>query len=86
LEARLAAAEKERVRLERRCKDLAQEASTKGRQLQEAQDEMLALNVELNVAVGREKETRRDNEELLARWMELKGREAEEMNKASRWE
>jgi hypothetical protein len=63
-----------------------EEARQKDRRFQSVQDEMLALNMELNMVIQREEEVREDNKELLDRWMALKGREADEMNRASQWE
>lgn len=80
--ARLDAAERERARWERRCRDLDAEIRGKDKVIQDVQDELLALNMEVNMVTEREKETRRDNQELLERWMKLKGKEADEMNRA----
>jgi len=83
---RIEALDKEKMRLERRCRDLMEEARQKDRRFQSVQDEMLALNMELNMVIQREEEVRKDNKELLDRWMALKGMEADEMNRASQWE
>ncbi|KAF8534285.1 autophagy-related protein 16 [Trichophaea hybrida] len=68
--AKLETTEKERLRLERRCKDLTDEAR----------------EMELNMVLQREQEVKKDNQMLLDRWMALKRTEAEEMNRVSQWE
>ena len=78
--------DKEKTRLERRCRDLMEEARQKDRRFQRVQDEMLALNMELNMVIQREEEVKKDNKELLDRWMALKGMEADAMNRESQWE
>jgi len=83
---RLEATEKERLRLERRCKDLTDEARIKDRQFQNVQDEMLAQEMELNMVLQREQECKKENQMLVDRWLALKGKEVEEMNRASQWE
>lgn len=51
----------------------------------DAQDEMVALGLQLNIAEQKSERLERDNKELLGRWMEFKGKEAERMNEVSRW-
>ncbi|KAI5848254.1 hypothetical protein BZA05DRAFT_403475 [Tricharina praecox] len=80
-----ARADAERARLERRCKDYAEEARERERLLQKALDEQVAQELELNMAYEREKALKEDNAELLDRWMKLKKKEADEMNLASQW-
>jgi hypothetical protein len=80
-----ARADAERTRLEKRCKDLADEARERERLLQKALDEQVAQELELNMAYAREKALKLDNEELLDRWMKLKKKEADDMNLASQW-
>ena len=77
---RLDVSERKRMQLERRCKDLADEARTKDRRYQHVQDEMLAQEMELNMVLQREQELKQDNQMLVDRWMALKGNEAEAMN------
>ena len=48
-------------------------------------DEHLSLNLQLNVIEDQNKELRRENQELIDRWMAKMGREAEVMNEASRY-
>ena len=81
---RLDASERKRMQLERRCKDLADEARTKDRRYQHVQDEMLAQEMELNMVLQREQELKKDNQMLVDRWMALKGNEAEAMNEMNR--
>lgn len=42
--------------------------------------------MELDIMEKKEKELKRENEELVRRWMEWKGREAEEMNQRAEME
>lgn len=83
---KLAAVQAEKVRADARNKELIEEARAKERELQLAKDEMLAMNMELNLVLQRDERTRKENQELVDRWMEYKKKEAEEMNRASRWE
>ena len=45
------------------------------------QDEILVLQLERNVAVQREEEVREENRRLVERWVQEKGKMAEEMNR-----
>lgn len=73
------------MKLQQRCRDLEDEGKTKDRLLQQAQDELVVSNMELTMVEKRVEELKRDNKELLDRWMALKGKEAEEMNKKGGW-
>jgi len=53
---------------------------------QDLQDEMLTLTMELNVLVDKEQATRKENEDLVQRWMDFAETRAEVMNRASNWE
>lgn len=52
----------------------------------EAQDEMVALGLQLNMSEKKAERLEKDNRELTERWMRRKGEEAERMNRDSRWE
>lgn len=47
---------------------------------QNIQDEMISLNLQLHMAEEKVKKVAADNKELIERWMDLKAKEAEEMN------
>jgi hypothetical protein len=47
---------------------------------------MLAQEMELNMVLQREQECKKENQMLVDRWLALKGKEVEEMNRASQWE
>ena len=49
------------------------------------QDEMVSLNLQLNMAEQRSEKLEKENKQLVDRWMERMGREAEEMNERSKW-
>jgi hypothetical protein len=53
---------------------------------QELQDEMLTLTMELNVLADKEAATRKENKELVDRWMAEMAKKADAMNRASKWE
>ena len=42
---------------------------------------MISLNLQLNMSEQTVKKLKAENKELIDRWMEWKGREADEMNK-----
>ena len=47
---------------------------------------MISLNLQLNMVEQRSGKLEKENRELVERWMILKGREADDMNKASDWQ
>jgi len=53
--------------------------------LQDVQDEIIALNLQLNVAEQHSNKLKRDNKDLIDRWMARMGQEADAMNDASRF-
>nr|POF13973.1 autophagy protein 16 [Quercus suber] len=77
---------RQKAELERRLRDREEELRVKGRLVVQAQDEQVALELQLHFAEKREAEAKTENEELVARWMERMGREAEMVNRESRWE
>ncbi|OCL01781.1 hypothetical protein AOQ84DRAFT_206121, partial [Glonium stellatum] len=81
----IGALERARELLERKVKDRDEEIRGKGRLVEEVQDEMVALNLQLNMAEQRVEKLRAENEELTRRWVEKMEREAKEMNERSRW-
>lgn len=54
--------------------------------LQGLQDEILALTMELNMLTKREEAIRKENKELVDRFMAEMAKKAESMNRASNWE
>ena len=47
---------------------------------------MISLNLQLNMAEQKSERLEQENSELVQRWMKLKGREADAMNEASKWQ
>ncbi|KAI9789533.1 MAG: hypothetical protein M1833_002299 [Piccolia ochrophora] len=75
----------ERNGLARRVKDRDEELRGKAKLLEDVQDEMVSLNLQLNMAEEHLQESRRENKELVDRWMARMGREADAMNNASKF-
>lgn len=78
--------EKIRTQLERRSKDRTEELKGKGRLVEEVHDEMVALNLQLNMAEQEKEKLRKENEELTKRWVKKMEEEARKMNERSGWE
>ena len=78
--------EKVRTQLERRSKDRTEELKGKGRLVEEVHDEMVALNLQLNMAEQEKEKLRKENEELTKRWVKKMEEEARKMNERSGWE
>jgi len=78
--------EKVRTQLERRSKDRTEELKGKGRLVEEVHDEMVALNLQLNMAEQEKEKLRKENEELTKRWVQRMEEEARKMNERSGWE
>ena len=78
--------EKMRTALERRGRDKAEELKGKGRLVEEVHDEMVALNLQLNMAEQEKEKLRKENDELTRRWMKKMEEEAKKMNERSGWE
>lgn len=66
-------------------RDRQEELKGKGRLVEEVQDEMVALNLQLNIAEQNAETLKKENQELTRRWVEKMEREAEEMNTRSKW-
>lgn len=77
---------KQKTDLERRLRDREEEIRGKAELVDRAQDEMVALGLQLNVAEERSGKLERENKELVDRWMKKVGEEAERVNRDSRWE
>lgn len=54
--------------------------------MEQAQDEMVALGLQLNMAEQRSERLVKENAELVERWMKRMGEEVEKVNRDSRWE
>ncbi|KAL9095366.1 MAG: hypothetical protein Q9165_002237 [Trypethelium subeluteriae] len=76
---------RERTTLERKLRDRDEELKGKARLVEDVQDEMVSLNLQLNMAEQRSEKLEKENKELVDRWMVRMGKEADEMNDASRW-
>ncbi|QSZ37271.1 hypothetical protein DSL72_009365 [Monilinia vaccinii-corymbosi] len=72
---------RERNIMERKIRDRDEELRAKTKGYHDVQDEMISLNLQLNIAEQNSKRLKAENKELIDRWMALKGREADEMNK-----
>lgn len=73
-------------RLDRRTRDLEVEVRAKNKHIQELQDEILTLTMELNMLTKREEAVRKENKELVDRYMAEMAKKAESMNRESNWE
>ncbi len=78
--------EKVKAALERRGKDRADELKGKGRFVEEVQDEMVALNLQLNMAEQEKERLKKENDELTRRWVQKMDEEARNMNDRMGWE
>ncbi|KAK3721458.1 autophagy protein 16, interacts with Atg12p-Atg5p [Vermiconidia calcicola] len=63
--------------LERRLRDRDEELRGKTKLAEDAQDEMVAMGLQLNVAEEKSQRLTRENKELVERWMKRMGEEAE---------
>lgn len=71
---------------ERKLQDRDEELRGKGKMVEQAQDEMVALELQFNLAEQKSERLERENKELVERWMKRMGEEAERVNRDSRWE
>ncbi|KAI7234509.1 hypothetical protein KC330_g4800 [Hortaea werneckii] len=76
---------RQKADVERKLRDRDEELKGKGRLVEQAQDEMVALGLQLNVAEEQKEKLTRENKELVDRWMKRMGEEAERVNRDSRW-
>ncbi|ESZ98389.1 hypothetical protein SBOR_1267 [Sclerotinia borealis F-4128] len=72
---------RERNIMEMKIRDRDEELRAKTKGYHDVQDEMISLNLQLNIAEQNTKRLKAENKELIDRWMALKGREADEMNR-----
>ena len=80
---RIAQLEKAKEQLERRVRDRADELKGKGKFVEDVQDEMVALNLQLNMMEKENEKLKRENEDLTRRWMEKMEAEASRMNEGN---
>ena len=70
---------------ERKLQDRDEELRGKSKMVEQAQDEMVALELQFNLAEQRSEKLEKENKELVERWMKKMGEEAERVNRDSRW-
>ncbi|KAF4120360.1 Autophagy protein 16 (ATG16) [Geosmithia morbida] len=73
----------ERAALIRRLKDREHELREKRKLVENVQDEMITLNLQLSLAEKERDKVKKENKELVDRWMKRMGQEAEAMNLAN---
>ncbi len=77
---------RQKTDLERKLRDREEEIRQKTKLAIDAQDEMVAQGLQMNLAEQKSEKLQKDNKELLDRWMRAKREEADRMNRDSRWE
>ncbi|KAK5118918.1 hypothetical protein LTR62_000129 [Meristemomyces frigidus] len=82
----LALLTRQKLDLERKLRDREEEVRVKTKMATDATDEMVALELQLNLADAKSKRLMGENHELVDRWMKRIGEEAESMNRDSKWE
>ncbi|KAI5297960.1 hypothetical protein KEM56_004408 [Ascosphaera pollenicola] len=80
-EGTIATLQRERATLGRRLRDRDEELKMKAKLLDDVQCEVVTFDLQLNMAEEKVEGLRKENEELVARWMARMRVEAEEMNK-----
>jgi len=83
---RIAQLENANKSLERKVKDRAEELKGKGQFVEQVQDELLALQLQLNMMERENEKLKQDNEELTRRWVAAKEEEAKIMNDRMGWD
>ncbi|KAF2030407.1 autophagy protein 16 [Setomelanomma holmii] len=78
--------EKVKANLERRGQDRVDELKGKGKFVTDIQDEMVALELELNMATQEKEKLKQENDELTRRWVKKMEEEARRMNDQMGWE
>ncbi|KAL6711442.1 autophagy protein 16, interacts with Atg12p-Atg5p [Coniothyrium glycines] len=77
---------KHKANLERRGKDRAEELKGKGKLFEDVQDELVALNIQLNMAEQEKEKLKKENDDLTQRWVKKMEEEAQRMNDRMGWE
>lgn len=67
-------------------RDKEGEIKGKANLAENAQDEMVALQLQLNIAEQKREAAETENKQLVERWMKRMGEEAERVNRDSKWE
>lgn len=84
-QSQVTALTKQVLEAERKLQDRDEELRGKSKLVEQAQDEMVALELQFNLAEQRSEKLERENKELVERWMKRMGEEAERVNRDSRW-
>jgi len=75
----------ERSHLMIRLRDRDEELKGKSKLLENVQDELVSLNLHLNMEDDRNKKLKKENQDLIDRWMARMGQEADALNDASKF-
>ncbi|RVD80724.1 uncharacterized protein DFL_008617 [Arthrobotrys flagrans] len=75
----------ERYHLEQKLKSKEDDSKLNRKMIENLQDEIIALNIQLNIGEQAKMRLKSENEELISRWMALKKDEAEAMNNTSKY-
>ncbi|TQS31685.1 hypothetical protein Golomagni_08030 [Golovinomyces magnicellulatus] len=73
----------DRTGLTTRLKDREHELREKRKLLEQVQDEMITLNLQVSMAEKERDKAKKENKELVDRWMKRMGQEADAMNLAN---
>jgi hypothetical protein len=76
---------KELLGMQRKLRDRTAEVNEQKKLTEQVQTEIISQNLELNMAEENLEKCRAENKELIKRWMEKMGEEADEMNQQSNW-
>ena len=76
---------RQKTDVERRLRDRDEELRGKTKLAEDAQDEMVALGLQLNISEQKAEKLKVENEDLVQRWMKRMGEEAEKVNRDSNW-
>jgi len=68
-----------------RLRDRDEELRGKAKLVEDVQDEMVTLNLQLNMAEEKTEKLKKENQELVDRWMARMGKEADAMNDKSQF-
>lgn len=77
---------RQKADVERKLRDREEEIRLKSKLVEQAQDEQVALGLQLNMAEERSSKLEKENKELVDRWMKRMGEEVERVNRDSKWE
>jgi hypothetical protein len=69
-----------------RLRDREEELRGKAKLVENVQDEMVTLNLQLNIAEEQTERLKKENKELVDRWMAKKAKEADAMNNESKFQ